>query len=709
MKRFFLRMSALATVVVLGWIAIAHAQRQNDEPEPARTPTSSAQTPQLLTASQTSRANPLRTEDRPPTPIKTQPVAVRQTAHNETPAASSAPPSSPPDLFGLQSAGATTSGAGEAQAGASALAEPGTLAVGGPERPLSPDVPELAAPTAPPAASTPTSSESPLRTGLPASRSAPASGSSNVSSAEPPAFAPGTTVSSGAAASRNAPIAFPASRGIPSENPAIAAAANAFDAVPSSAAASSEGTGQPASDKQLDGPQSPQLSIQKFAPAEIQVGKPAVFRVEVKNTGRVAAQGVEIRDQVPKGTQLLETNPKASIGARGELVWTLGKVEPGAAVSVEAKLMPVAEGEIGSVATVHFAAAASVRTVATKPQLVVETTGPKQVMIDDAMTLVITVSNPGTGVATGVVIEEHVPPGMQHPAGAELEYQVGELRPGQSQTLELKLTAARAGAMSNVLIARADGLAQVQKEMPLEVVAPELKLAMSGPKNRYLERQATYELTVSNPGSAPARDVRLVAQLPNGLKFVNANNNGHYDETTRTVHWALAELPVNETGTVQLTTLPVAIGQQTVCFRGTAERALTVEQEQQVSIDGIAAIRFQVVDVDDPIEIGGETTYEVHVLNQGSKDATNVRVTVTLPAGLQPIAAEGPGSLRHALEGNQIAFEPLARLSPKVDATYRVRVQGREAGDHRIRVQLQTDELQSPVTKEESTRVFSDK
>jgi uncharacterized repeat protein (TIGR01451 family) len=330
-------------------------------------------------------------------------------------------------------------------------------------------------------------------------------------------------------------------------------------------------------------------------------------------------------------------------------------------------------------------------------------------MINDAMTLVITVSNPGTGVATGVVIEEHVPPGMQHPAGAELEYAIGELRPGQSQTLELKLTAARAGAMSNLLIARADGLAPIQKELPLEVVAPELKLAMSGPKNRYLERQATYELSVSNPGSAPARDVRLAAQLPNGLKFVGANNNGHYDEATRTVHWALAELPVNETGTVQVTTLPVAIGQQTVCFRGTAERALTVEQEQQVLIDGIAAIRFQVVDVEDPIEIGGETTYEIRVLNQGSKDATNVRVIVALPPGLQPVAAEGPGSLRHALQSNQIEFEPLPRLSPKVDTAYRVRVRGREAGDHRIRVQLQTDEMQSPVTKEESTRVFSDK
>ena len=43
---------------------------------------------------------------------------------------------------------------------------------------------------------------------------------------------------------------------------------------------------------------------------------------------------------------------------------------------------------------------------------------------------------PGTGVATGVVLEERIPPGLQHPAGTELEYEVGDLKPGESRKLE---------------------------------------------------------------------------------------------------------------------------------------------------------------------------------------------------------------------------------------------------------------------------------
>ena len=119
--------------------------------------------------------------------------------------------------------------------------------------------------------------------------------------------------------------------------------------------------------------------------------------------------------------------------------------------------MPTAEGEIGSVASVHFAAGASVRTLATRPQLVVQTAAPQKVLIGEQVTLTITVSNPGTGVATGVVLQEHIPPGLQHPAGNDLEYQVGNLKPGESRKLDLPLVANRPGSTTNLLTARGDG------------------------------------------------------------------------------------------------------------------------------------------------------------------------------------------------------------------------------------------------------------
>ncbi len=466
-----------------------------------------------------------------------------------------------------------------------------------------------------------------------------------------------------------------------------------------------DGTGQPGG-QQLEGVQSPQLTIQKLAPKEIQVGKPAAFRVTVRNTGQIPAADVEICDMVPKGTRFLGATPPASRGPHGEVVWAVGMIRPGEESTVEMQLMPTAEGEIGSVASVHFSAGASVRTLATRPQLVVQTAIPSKALIGEQVTLTITVSNPGTGVATGVVLQEHIPPGLQHPAGNDLEYQVGNLKPGESRKLELPLVANRPGSTTNLLTARGDGNLRAENKIDLEVLAPKLDVVMEGPKRRYLERQAIYQLSVTNPGTAPAKQVELIASLPAGLKFVRANNAGYYEESTRTVRWRLEELPPNETGSVELVTMPVEAGQHAIKLRGMAQKGLTAEKEQPVLIEGLAAILFQVAKTVDPIEVGGETTYEVHVVNQGSKAAGNVRLSIVLPPELKPLAAEGP--TRYSVEGGRAVFEGLAQLAPKADTTFRLRVKALKPGDLRARFELLTDDMQTPVTKEESTRVYAD-
>jgi len=438
------------------------------------------------------------------------------------------------------------------------------------------------------------------------------------------------------------------------------------------------------------------------------VGKPASFRVIVRNTGTIPANDVQVCDQVPKGTKLLGTTPQASTGTRGEIVWSLGTIKPNEEAAVEMQLMPTAEGEIGSVASVHFGAEATARSIATRPQLVVETTASNsKVLIGDQVTLTVTVTNPGTGVATGVVLEERIPAGMQHPAGAELEYEVGDLKPGESRKLDLPLTAQKPGACINLLTARGDGNLHAEQKLVFDVIAPQLDVEVEGPKKRFLERQAVYQVSVSNAGTASARKVELIAALPPGLKFVSANNAGTYEETTRTVRWNLEELPANESGSVELVTLPVEAGQHAIKLRGTAQKGLLVEKEQPVLVEGVAAILFQVADSADPLEIGGETTYEVRVVNQGSKASANVRLSIDLPQELKPVAADGP--VRHTLvAGSRIDFDALASLAPKAEVIYRVRAKALKPGDLRTCFELLTDDMKLPVKKEESTRVYAD-
>jgi uncharacterized repeat protein (TIGR01451 family) len=466
-----------------------------------------------------------------------------------------------------------------------------------------------------------------------------------------------------------------------------------------------EGTGRPG-DPRLSGSQAPALTIEKTAPPEIQIGKAAKFQIKVRNAGSVIAHDVEVRDSIPQGTQFIESTPPAERDQQGALAWNLGALKPGEEQKVELQLMPTAEGEIGSVATVHFRAEASVRTLATKPMLNLDVSGPDKVMKGQQVTLKIKVSNPGTGAATGVVLAESVPEGLAHPGGKELELDVGTLKPGESRELELALASTAAGEVTNVVTARGDANLQAEAQTALAIVAPQLQVALAGPKRRYLERTAVHNISVSNPGTAAAKDVELVAVLPKELKFVEANNGGQFDAATRSVYWSLEELPPQETGTVALTTLPLAAGDARLLIKSTAKQNLTDQREEVVAIEGLAAINFQLSDTSDPVEAGGQTSYEIRVTNQGTKAATGVRLVALVPREMKAISAEGP--VRYTIEGGRVVFEPLKQLAPKSDTVYSVKVQALEPGDLRLQVQVSTDDIREPITKEESTRVFGD-
>ncbi|HEX2477207.1 MAG TPA: hypothetical protein VHK01_20800, partial [Lacipirellulaceae bacterium] len=471
-----------------------------------------------------------------------------------------------------------------------------------------------------------------------------------------------------------------------------------------SAASNLDGTGRPG-ERALEGPQKPALLIQKFAPAEIQVGKPAKFVVQIRNVGVQAADEVIIRDQVPQGTRLLSSSPSAQANGN-ELIWQLGKLSAGEERSLEMQLMPVTEGEIGSVATVSYAAQASVKTRCTMPQLAIRMSAPDKVMIGQELRVKIELRNPGSGDATGVMLFENVPENVKHAAGPALEFEIGTLRAGETRELELVLLAEKSGKVVNVLTAKAEGNLQVQQQVEFEVIAPALEVEVNGPERRYLERPATYEVSVENPGTAPAHDVQIITKLPKGMRFVRANNMGEYDAATHAVYWSLAELPEGESGKVELVTMPVETGPQTLEVESRAGQGLTDQAKQQIIVEGLAAIMFEVRDIEDPIEVGGETGYEIRVVNQGTKAATNVQVAVHLPPGMQIVSAEG--ETQHGTRGGALTFEPLPQLLPKADTLYRVRVQGMQAGDQRITVEVNTDDLAQPIRREESTRVFGD-
>ena len=464
---------------------------------------------------------------------------------------------------------------------------------------------------------------------------------------------------------------------------------------------------------QIEGVQTPQVSVEKRGPREVQVGKTARYEILVRNVGTATAHDVMLRDSVPYGTSLVATSPPASpmtaasgSGPTGDIVWMLGTLPPGGQARVAMDVMPMVEGDVGSVASVTFRADASARSRATKPDLRIDAVPPKPVLIGRDIQMPITITNPGTGVATGVVLEGMLPEGVTHASGRELEFDVGQLKPGESRTIDLKLATTFPGVHAARLTARADGRIEVEHSLRLEITAPTLELSAEMPSRRYLQRPATCVISMANAGTAPAKGIELAAQLPAGLKFVRANNAGYYEERTHRVLWSLEELPAAEIGSVEVVVMPIDLGPQKIVAAARTADGLSDQVAHTVEVEGLAALMFDVTDSEDPIEIAGTTEYVIRVGNQGTKSASGVRLTATLLGDLEPVDARGPAA--HRTDNLTISFEPLARLSPAEEAVFKIRVRGTREGDQRVQVQLTSDDHPSPITKEEITRVYAD-
>jgi len=460
----------------------------------------------------------------------------------------------------------------------------------------------------------------------------------------------------------------------------------------------------------IEGVQTPSLTLQKLAPREIQVNQSGDFELVVRNVGQTSAANVVVFDKIPANVQVVNMDPQPTSNQNGTVSWNLGELKPAQEKRIKLQLKPTAQGEIDSVAQVTFTALAGARTKITKPILSVSHTAPAKSLIGDNVILDIIVENKGDGPATNVVVQETVPAQLKYVTRngeeKEIEYVIGTLLPGQKRRIPLTLTAHQVGHLRNQVIAHADGQLSAQHALEMDIVAPTIGVTATGHNRRLMGRPAVHTFTVKNTGTAAATNVELVTKLPRGVRFQSANHHGQYNPTTHSVVWSLAELGPRIEGSVELTTIPVAAGDQTIDFVATAD--LNQRESTQVSYNAyqVAELYFEIDDVTDALEIGADTVYSIRVVNQGAKAATNVQLAVDFAGGLKPFQVDG-GALPEA-NGQKVQMKSLPSLGPGQEKRFTIRAKAVSAGDHRVIASLSSDDRQIAIKKEEVTHVYAD-
>ena len=438
---------------------------------------------------------------------------------------------------------------------------------------------------------------------------------------------------------------------------------------------------------------------------EINVNQECKCGLVIKNSGKLVAKDIVVEAYFPRTVRLIDANPFPN-DSKDHLVWIFEHLEPGQEKTVEITMIPSRRGELATSATVRFTGVATSVVNVEEPQIALSVSGAHDIMVGETLVQTIVVSNPGTGIAHDVVVNARVPEGLEHPRGRVVEMGIGSLGPGESRELRLPLTAVT--GCDAVLVVEARGSSNLTQtaQTSIKIAAPKLGVEVSGPGLRYIGRHAQYVITVKNEGVAATDNVRIVHLVPEGFEFSKADRGGKFEASTGSVNWFIGRLEANETQQVACDLNARQTGEFIHHVQATGESGTMAAAKTSTKVDGSSKVVMEVVDLDDPVEVGSQTAYEIRIRNDGSIASHGVRVACELPEGVDLIDTKGP--TEHFLEKGVLHFKPLAELAAGAKTTYLIRVTGRVAGDLRLRAKLTTAARPEPIVAEEITKFYAE-
>lgn len=450
------------------------------------------------------------------------------------------------------------------------------------------------------------------------------------------------------------------------------------------------------------------VSLEWIGSATAQLNQPFSCQILVRNTGPAPVHHVMVRHRLNPGVTCKRTEPAATTQG-DDLNWAVGTLRPGQQRRLELQLVASQRGALNCHATATFASHAGQQIQVREPLLVVKMRTPEKGIAGEKFNLVFAVGNPGDGTAEHVQVKAELPDGLEAGRGRLVTMDVGNLAPKENRTFQIPCVIVGKGKHTCRIVASATGNLNAAGQADTEILEARLDLAVSGPKLRYLDRHTVYLIKVTNTGSAPATGVIVNEVVPAGFKFHAATGGGRWEEATRTVHWQLGEVPPGQSREVTVDLVAVGAGEHRLLARAVSSQGGKADASASTRIEGSSALVIELVDVDDPVEVGGDTAYEIRVINAGTKMETNLEVACTLPEHLEFKGAKSMAGIQHRVQGRDVVFDPLPRLAPKADVIYRVIVRGMQAGDMRFRTRIRADGLPDSVLREESTRFYNDK
>ncbi|WP_157078626.1 beta strand repeat-containing protein, partial [Methanobrevibacter filiformis] len=382
------------------------------------------------------------------------------------------------------------------------------------------------------------------------------------------------------------------------------------------------------------------------------IGDIITYTITVSNNGSGNATGVYVTD-------LLNASVLSFVGSNGSYdnntgVWSIGSLGAGESVALSITVVIIGNGTVTNTAsvtvdqnntntnngsdneTINVSNNVNVSVVK-----VSNTTGTAN--IGDIITYTITVTNNGSGNATGVYVNDLLNTTVLSFVGSNGSYDdvtgvwsIGDLGAGESVALSITVVIIGNGTVINTASVSVDqNNTNVDNGSDNETINVSNNVNVSVVKVSNTTGSAnigdiiTYTITVSNNGSGNATGV-YVTDLLNTTVLSFVSSNGSYDNNTGV--WTIGDLGAGETVALNITvviigngtvinTASVSVDQNnTNVDNGSDNETIIVSNNVNVSV-------VKVSNTTGAANIGDVITYTIIVSNNGSGNATGVYVT----------------------------------------------------------------------------------
>lgn len=452
----------------------------------------------------------------------------------------------------------------------------------------------------------------------------------------------------------------------------------------------------------------PVLNVETVGPRQIAVGKESAYEVTLQNRGEVGADEVVVYVNLPPWADVVgarvsagATQAAAPGRAAQPLQWRIAHLPARGREKLMLRIVPRESRPFDLGVRCDYQSVASQAMIEVQePKLAIELDGPREVLYGEKQVYALKLSNTGSGDAENVLIKL-VPIGTG--GNQPVSHELGTIPAGQRKTIEVELTARQVGNLTIKVEVQGDGGLYAELAESVLVRRAVLQVDIEGPKVQYVGGMASYRISVRNPGTARASNLKLSVNLPPAAKYLSGIEGSRLEANGTKLEWSLEGLEPAHEQTFVLNCRLDLPGSTQIHVLSSADGNLTASAGMTTQVEAMADLVLEVKDPAGPLPTGKEAAYEIRVRNRGTKNAPNVQVVTYFSRGIEPTAADG---VQHKVEPGQVVFSPIPSLAPGEDLVLKVFARAETAGNHIFRAEVHCQSLGTRLVSEDTTHFY---